>query len=441
MSEQNLKDQEMQSAHEVHGGGRKIQSTQEVQGMQEMQSAHGLQSAQEVRLGNRRLVGQLQARRKLEQTLQSGRLGHAYLLTGPQGSGKNALALAMAEWINGVDHLSDLGTDAFSGKSSWFHHPDIHFFLPLPSQTGASELASRLQLLSKDPYELVDFALRPSLHSDKQSSNRRAFYAIDYYREQIRPVTVLTPNEGRRTIVILTEIQTMRRESANAFLKLLEEPGENLMFILTATGSHQLLPTIVSRCQQIQLRTLQPEEIRDGLMRFDGMGREDAELLSRLTDGNYAMARFLDVNQLREIRGEMIQFLRLSYIQDAKQLAALIGKWQRALNLENQIALCNSMELILRDLIVFGATEDESLVLNADQLDVIQAFQRSMKDARLEEMIGHLNSLKGLLYQNVQFSLIFSVLSFRFHRLLRGHPTEIDPEEPWQHLPALRKES
>lgn len=395
----------------------------------------------DIRLGNRRLVGQWEARRKLEQTLRSGRLGHAYLLTGPAGSGKNALALAMAEWINGVDHLSDLGQDAFSAKSSWFHHPDIHFFMPLPTQTGTSELVSRLQMLAKDPYELVDFALRPSLTSDKQTSNRRAFYAIDYYREQIRPVTVLTPNEGRRTIVILSEIQTMRRESANAFLKLLEEPGENLMFIVTATGSHQLLPTIVSRCQQIQLRSLSPEEIRDGLMRFDGMGQEDASLLSTLTDGNYALARFLDVKQLREIRGEMIHFLRLSYAQDVKPLVDLIGKWQRQLNLENQIALCNTMELILRDLMVFAATENESLVLNADQIDVIRAFQRSMTNARLDEMIEHLQSLKQLLYQNVQFSLVFSVLSFRFARLMRGHPTVIPADQPWNHLPALQKES
>lgn len=396
---------------------------------------------QEIRFGNRRLVGQWEARRKLEQILLSGRLGHAYLLTGPAGSGKSALALAMAEWINGVDHLSDLEQDAFSGKSSWFHHPDIHFFMPLPSQTSTSELLSRLQMLAKDPYELVDFALRPSLQSAKQTSNRRAFYAIDYYREQIRPVTVLTPNEGRRTIVIISEIQTMRRESANAFLKLLEEPAENVMFIATATGSHQLPPTIVSRCQQVQLRPLQPEEIHDGLMRFDGMSQEDARLLSTLTDGNYALARFLDVQQLRDIRAELIQFLRLSYSQDAKQLVELIGKWQKQLNLENQIALCNTMELILRDLMVFGATENESLVLNADQMVVIRAFVQSMKDARLDDMIHELNSLKGLLYQNVQFSLVLSVLSFRFARLMRGYDPVIRVEDPWNHLPAIRKDS
>ena len=396
---------------------------------------------QEIRFGNRRLVGQWEARRKLEQILLSGRLGHAYLLTGPAGSGKSALALAMAEWINGVDHLSDLEQDAFSGKSSWFHHPDIHFFMPLPSQTSTSELLSRLQMLAKDPYELVDFALRPSLQSAKQTSNRRAFYAIDYYREQIRPVTVLTPNEGRRTIVIISEIQTMRRESANAFLKLLEEPAENVMFIATATGSHQLPPTIVSRCQQVQLRPLQPEEIHDGLMRFDGMSQEDARLLSTLTDGNYALARFLDVQQLRDIRAELIQFLRLSYSQDAKQLVELIGKWQKQLNLENQIALCNTMELILRDLMVFGATENESLVLNADQMVVIRAFVQSMKDARLDDMIHELNSLKGLLYQNVQFSLVLSVLSFRFARLMRGYDPVIRVEDPWNHLPAMRKDS
>ena len=386
-------------------------------------------------------MGQHTARHQTEQILKSGRLGHAYLITGPGGSGKNAFVLAMAEWINGVSHLTDLGSSTTSGKSGWFHHPDIHFFMPMPSQSGIQERTDRLKLLAEDPYEIVDFALRPSLNSDKQSGNRRAFYAIDYYREQIRPVTVLTPNEGVRTVVILTEIQTMRRETANAFLKLLEEPSENLMFLLTATGSHQLLPTIVSRCQHIQLRQLQPEEIREGLVRFDGFSEEDAGLLSRLTDGNYPMARFLDVQQLREVREEIIQFLRYSYSQDAKPLVELIYKWNSKLNLENQIALCNSMELVLRDLMIYRETGEADLVLNVDQMSVIEAFCTSMKDAALADMIGHLQSLKRLLYQNVQFSLVFSVLSFRFTRLLRGHQPIISADEPWNHLPALSKET
>jgi len=206
---------------------------------------------EDIEFGNRRIVGQEKAINQVERTFRSDRLSHAYLLSGPAGTGKTAFALAMAEIVNGVDHLTDMKGTARSKKSSWFKHPDIHLFLPLPSTVGGNEYQARLELLAKDPYEIVDFSLRPALGNDDSTKNRRAFYSIDYYRDEIRPKTVLKPNEGKRTVIILTGIDTMRKESANAFLKLLEEPSENVMFILTATKSDQLLPTIVSRCQHI----------------------------------------------------------------------------------------------------------------------------------------------------------------------------------------------
>lgn len=195
--------------------------------------------------GDRRLVGQRQAREHLERIIHSGRISHSYLLSGPSGVGKTAFALAFAEILNGVDHLTDLGGQAFSKKSSWFTHPDIHVFLPIPTNVSVSELRSRLELLKEDPYEVVDFSLRPSITNDEHSKNRRAFYPIRYFREEIKPVCYLTPNEGHKTVVIMTNIEEMKAEAANAFLKLLEEPSEDLVFVITTQHMESLLPTII----------------------------------------------------------------------------------------------------------------------------------------------------------------------------------------------------
>ncbi|MDZ7692911.1 MAG: hypothetical protein U5K69_17600 [Balneolaceae bacterium] len=113
------------------------------------------------------------------------------------------------------------------------------------SKQVPQELRPRLELLSKDPYEIVNFRVRPSLTDSESSKNLRAFYPIDYFREYIRKKAYLTPNEGRKTVIILTNIEEMRDEAANAFLKLLEEPSEDLVFILTTEHMEGLLPTII----------------------------------------------------------------------------------------------------------------------------------------------------------------------------------------------------
>lgn len=391
----------------------------------------------QINFGNRRLVGQNKTREQIEKTIASGRLGHAYLFSGPKGSGKMAFALAFAELINGIDHFTDLSGHAFSKKSSWFTHPDIHVFIPIPSGTEQREVQARLELLHKDPYEIIDFALRPVITDPGSSKNLQAFYPIKYYLEEIRPVTIYKPNEGKKTVVIISDIETMRKETANAFLKLLEEPSENVLFILTSSKTDQLLPTIVSRCQQIRLQPLSSEEIEKGLTDYDSKTSEDASFLARVSDGSYSLARFFEIDELKQTRSELIDFLRFSYTQDAKALTDLISAWQKRLNRESQIGLCNALEQLLRDIIIYRETGLQDLIINIDQIDVIKRFADSMQHARLQDMVDHLQHLKVLLYQNIQFKFVLSALSFRFFALLRGDNPYINKQEAWKHLPAF----
>src|SRR5690625_550950 len=391
----------------------------------------------EIQFGNRRLVGQQNAREQISRIIASKRTGHAYLFSGPKGSGKMAFVLAFAEVINGIDHFTDLKGGAFSKKSSWFHHPDIHVFFPIPKNTSQSEIQARIGLLHKDPYEIIDFSLRPVITEPGSSKNLQAFYPIDYYNQEIRPATFYKPNEGRKTVVILSDIETMRKEAVNAFLKLLEEPSENVMFILTSSRPEQLLPTIISRCQEIRLQALSSGDIEEGLTRYDGISREDAAYLARISDGSYSLARFYDIDELRQTREELVDFLRFSYTQDARSLTDLITTWQKRLNRESQIGLCNTLEQVLRDILVYRETAEQKLITNISQIAVIRRFSDSMKQARLEEMIEHLQHLKQLLYQNILFKPVMTALSFRFFALMRGEVPYIPKQDAWRHLPAF----
>lgn len=388
------------------------------------------------KFGNRRIIGQHRAKEQVERILASERVSHAYLLSGPSGVGKTAFALALAEAINGIDHLSDLGEHKQSKKSSWFTHPDIHVFIPKPTSAKTEELRDRLQLLAKDPYEIISFSQRPSL-DDESSKNLQAFYPIDYFRDDIRPIAKLKPNEGNRIVIILTQVETMRKETANAFLKLLEEPSDRLMFILTTESYESLLPTITSRCQHIPLGTLKDKEVEQGLIEVDGLQPDEAAYLARVSGGNYAMTRFFDIGKLKENRDAVVEYLRMSFSQDAIGLSTLVQDWQSSNNIEGLISITNLIEMYIRDLMVYRETGNKKFITNIDQIESIQKFVKSLDDARLEEMITHLDSFRPALRQNVNPKLIFIVLSLRFSTLMRGLDPIIPEEENWKHVPAF----
>ena len=146
---------------------------------------------------------------------------------------------------------------------------------------------------------------------------------------------------------------------------------------------------------------------------------------------------FFDVGSLRRNREEIVDFLRLSFSQDASALSKLSQDWQSSNNIEGMIAITNLLEMYIRDLIVCKETENEKLITNVDQLSSIKKFITSLKDAELEKMLLHIDECRPMLRQNVSPKLIFVVLSLRFSALMRGLDPYISETEQWKHLPAF----
>jgi DNA polymerase-3 subunit delta' len=395
-------------------------------------------------LGNRRLIGQLNVRKKLTHVLSTGHLGHAYLFTGNPGVGKTATALAFAEALQGIDHLSDLHGYAASGKKSWFYHPDIHVFFPILKQANdkpprTEDLRQLLQGLEEDPYASLEFASLENADDDMRK--KRGFYPITYFREEIRPRAYLRPNEGRFTVIIITRIETMRPEAANAFLKVLEEPGERVIFILTADRVDALLPTILSRCQIVPFTPLTSHEIKEGLIRHYGYGEAEASFLSRISGGSFAIARSHDLELFRVHRDAVVAFLRASYSMQNGKLLPMVTELAKENTVETLLRFLSLLEVFLHDVAMYRASGDATLITNADQADVIIKFCASLEKARMNEMFDEINWARALIGQNISPKLTLLVLGQRLHALLRGLPRVIETEETWQHMPALFKYS
>ena len=115
----------------------------------------------------------------------------------------------------------------------------------------------------------------------------------------------------------------------------------------------------------------------------------------------------------------------------------MIQNWQSDLNIEGQIALLNMLEMLLRDLLVYRSTQNRELITNLDQLEVIKNFTAKLQDARLEDMIEQVNKCRPLIYQNVQFKLVFTSLALRLHNLMKGYDPFIAENQQWKHIPAF----
>ena len=121
--------------------------------------------------------------------------------------------------------------------------------MPVPKETDDNERAARIAMFVEDPYQTVDFQTLPSLDGTSGRSGQVIYSKANMYDWLRKPMSYHRV-EGRYRVAILLDADWMREEAANAFLKLLEEPGQQTVFILITNRVDHLLTTILSRCQK-----------------------------------------------------------------------------------------------------------------------------------------------------------------------------------------------
>jgi DNA polymerase-3 subunit delta' len=208
---------------------------------------------------NGSVLGHAWAVELLQRHVRAGSVRHAYLFTGPDQVGKRTLALAFAVALNCLE----------------------------PPRAG--EACGRCRLCA---------GLKHEQHADLSVVRIGADESeikIDAMRELQRHLA-LTPHEATWRMALLVDFDLASVQAQNALLKTLEEPPQAVVLLLTARSTANLLPTIVSRCEVLNLRPVHPQLIEQAL-RSEGLAPERARLLAAISGGRPGLARTLAADE------------------------------------------------------------------------------------------------------------------------------------------------
>jgi DNA polymerase-3 subunit delta' len=253
------------------------------------------------------VLGQKHIKNHLTTSVDNGRIAHAQLFVGPEGSGTLPMALAYAQYIlcQNKNGENTGGSEACNLKFKSFSHPDLHFAFPVTTSDKVKSkpvshyyLEEWRQLLEQQPYgNLFDW------YKILGVDNKQGQIGVDEASEIVKSLA-LKSYEGGYKIMIIWMAEKMNSSCANKLLKLIEEPPEKTIFILIAENEELIINTIKSRCQILNFPPLPEEAITSGLIAQYHLEQDVAAKIAHQANGNYNKACDLVYQDSEDIQFE-----------------------------------------------------------------------------------------------------------------------------------------
>lgn len=301
------------------------------------------------------LINQEQPIRILTTLLRNGTVPHALLFTGTEGVGKQAAAVALAMACNCRSALPESKADHRSGRDPVNSSGEFNL-----TAIGACGVCKSCRKIAAGNHPDI-IRIQPI----------GPFIKIDQIRSLLQTLSI-KPYEAITRVAILSEAQTMNSAASNALLKILEEPPSGSMLVLTATQKSDLLPTIVSRCQNVGFNPIPKKRIAAWLKEEHGLEQQSAEIIAAMAKGSFSRAQMMvEDNWLQRRKWVIDEMGRLS-LHPISRLFCLAEKLSR-----EKEAVAQILEIIkvwFRDLVI--QRYDAAKIINRDAADQIERASR-----------------------------------------------------------------
>jgi DNA polymerase III subunit delta' len=242
------------------------------------------------------ILGQEHIKNHLTRSTDLGRIPHAQLFVGPEGSGTLAMAIAYSQYVlcNNQNAENSGSNESCNLKFEKISHPDLHFVYPTVSTEEVKTkpksidfIADWREFITQNPYGgLFDW------YSILGVQNKQGEIRVDDAQEILKSLS-LKSYEGGYKIMIIWMADKMNTAASNKLLKLLEEPPVKTVFILISENEEDIIQTIRSRCQVLRFNGLSESVITNALISKENTDPKLAAKIAHQAQGNYNKALHL----------------------------------------------------------------------------------------------------------------------------------------------------
>ncbi len=367
------------------------------------------------------VIGQEEAKQRLVNEVKEGRIPHARLFCGPEGTGKLPLAIAYAQYLC----CENRGTDDACGvcpSCVKFHklvHPDLHFAFPIIKKKTSKDtvcddfLADWRAFVLQNPY----FNLNHWLQAMGAENQQAQIFAKE--SDEITRKLSLKASQGNYKVMLIWLPEKMNTECSNKLLKLLEEPPAGTVFLLVSEEPDALLQTIQSRTQRFNLPGIGEEELAATLQTGYGLQAEDAADIARRAEGSYLNAlEAIHLNEENQQFFELfVNLMRLSYqrkIREIKQWSETVA----AMGRERQKHFLTYCQRMIRENFMYNFHRPDLVYMNPEEQKFSTRFAPFVNERNVTDIINELTEAQRHIEQNVNPKMVFFDFSLKLIVLL-----------------------
>ena len=381
----------------------------------------------------RDIVGQEEIKQRFIQSVQTGRISHAQLLCGKEGVGKTALALAFVRYLNCTNRSE---TDACGVcpsclKMNKLIHPDVHFVFPIVKNEKAKKTVCNDYLpewrafLTTHEY----FSCNQWLESLGDANKQAVIYTKE--SDEISRKLSFKSYEAEYKTMIIWLPEKMHTDCANKLLKLLEEPPEKTLFLLLSEQPDEIIITIQSRAQRINVKPVSREEMIPALQDKFALSEENSRAIAHIASGSFTQA-----TEAVSLNGDFAFFLeqfadlmrsayKVGYItnpaEKSKGLKEL-KSWSDKIaeeGRERQKAFLSYCQRMIRENFILNLRNPQLSYMTDNENSFSAKFHRFINERNIYGLTEEFGLAEAHIGQNVNAKAVFFDLALKCIMLLR----------------------
>jgi DNA polymerase-3 subunit delta' len=368
------------------------------------------------------IIGQNEVKEHLVSSAGKGFIPHAQLFCGPEGVGKFPLALAYAQYLNCENPTvgDSCGKCPSCVKYNHLAHPDLHFVFPIVKKAKKKEvcddyIADWREFVKQQSYY---FNLNQWLDYIDAENSQGLIYAKE--SEEILRKLSLRIYEAKYKVMVIWLPEKMHESCANKLLKIIEEPTDNTLFILVSDTPDNIITTIQSRCQRINIHGVSESDITQALESEYNITQEDAVSVAHLSKGSYLKAvETISLNEEHKMFFNLfVQMMRASYARNIKEIKT-IGNALAAIGRENQKSYLIYSQRMIREYFVSNLSQPEMIYLAQDEANFGIRFAPFINERNIMGFMDELALAERHIEQNVNAKMVFFDLCLKITMLIK----------------------